>query len=425
MAKPKLALIPAAQGSKFYSVLPSSGVGDFTFTRSGSATRINSQGLIETVGNGVSRLNYPLIDGKVVGCPSHLLEPQRSNSFQQSNQFDTTWQISAAGISVTPNQVGVGGSTDAWKLTEGTYSGEHFIRQTPNVGGVVSVSVYAKAGTNDFIYLRGVNGGANKRTWFNLSNGTVGTSQGISAEMISMGNGWYRCVMVLDHQTAFEYYIATSKADGVSSYQGDNGFIYIQNSQLEQGSYPTSYIPTSGSVVTRSAETANNSGDASTFNDSEGVLMVEISGFNETVSANNWISLTDGTTNQNNYVSIQQDTSGNIISRVRVNGVNSAVLYSTIIDQSLSSKIAIKYKLNDFSLYVNGFEYDSDNVGSIFSTNTLSKLSFDYNSLSNPFYGNTKQVQYYDSALTDSDLETLTSWVSFSDMANGQLYTIQ
>ena len=42
-----------------------------------------------------------------------------------------------------------------------------------------------------------------------------------------------------------------------------------------------------------------------------------------------------------------------------------------------------------------------------------------------PFYGSTKQIQYFDSALNDSDLEKLTSWVSFSDMANGQLYTIE
>ena len=87
MAKPKLALIPAAQGSKLYSVLPSSGVGDFDFTRSGSATRINAQGLIETVGSGVSRLNYPMIDGVVKGCPSHLLEPERRNHIQYSEDF--------------------------------------------------------------------------------------------------------------------------------------------------------------------------------------------------------------------------------------------------------------------------------------------------------------------------------------------------
>ena len=50
MAKPKLALIPAAQGDKFYSVLPSDGVGDFNFTRNSSATRIAPTGFIEEVG---------------------------------------------------------------------------------------------------------------------------------------------------------------------------------------------------------------------------------------------------------------------------------------------------------------------------------------------------------------------------------------
>jgi hypothetical protein len=79
MAKPKLALIPAAQGSKFYSVLPSDGVGDFDFARASAATRINKYGLIETVASGQSRLNYPLIDGVVKGCPHHILEPARTN----------------------------------------------------------------------------------------------------------------------------------------------------------------------------------------------------------------------------------------------------------------------------------------------------------------------------------------------------------
>ena len=94
MAKPKLALIPASQGSKVFSVLPSDGSGDFDFSRSGSATRINSQGLIETVSNGQSRLNYPMIDGKVVGCPSLLLEPQRTNLLEYSEDFTQGWSTS-------------------------------------------------------------------------------------------------------------------------------------------------------------------------------------------------------------------------------------------------------------------------------------------------------------------------------------------
>ena len=98
MAKPKLALIPAAQGTSLYSVLPSSGVGDFDFTRSGSATRINSQGLIETVTSGVSRLNYPMIDGVVKGCPHHILEPQRSNLITYSSDFSNAiWTTLASG----------------------------------------------------------------------------------------------------------------------------------------------------------------------------------------------------------------------------------------------------------------------------------------------------------------------------------------
>jgi hypothetical protein len=77
---PSLALIPSGyKASKVYSVLPTDGTGDFTFTRSGNATRVNSEGLIELVSTNVPRLNYPLIDGVVQGCPSLLLEPQRIN----------------------------------------------------------------------------------------------------------------------------------------------------------------------------------------------------------------------------------------------------------------------------------------------------------------------------------------------------------
>jgi hypothetical protein len=85
---PSLALIPSGyKASKVYSVLPTDGTGDFTFTRSGNATRVNSEGLIELVSTNVPRLNYPLIDGVVQGCPSLLLEPQRINLVQYSEDF--------------------------------------------------------------------------------------------------------------------------------------------------------------------------------------------------------------------------------------------------------------------------------------------------------------------------------------------------
>ena len=75
---------------------------------------------------------------------------------------------------------------------------------------------------------------------------------------------------------------------------------------------------------------------------------------------------------------------------------------------------------------MNGFEVGTDNIGNVFPNNTLDVLKFENSvSLNKPFYGNTKQIQYFDSALTDTELEQLTSWDSFRAMAEGQLYTIE
>jgi hypothetical protein len=87
MAIPKLALIPSTVGGSVYSVLPSNGDGDFDFSRASAATRINAQGLIETVAVGDNRLNYPLLDGTVQTCPHLLLEPQRTNLITYSEDF--------------------------------------------------------------------------------------------------------------------------------------------------------------------------------------------------------------------------------------------------------------------------------------------------------------------------------------------------
>ena len=83
MANPKLAMIPTGyKAGKVYSVLPESGVGDFTFDRDSKATRVNEDGLIEVMDNDVPRLDYT--DG---GCPSLLLEPERTNLLPYSQEI--------------------------------------------------------------------------------------------------------------------------------------------------------------------------------------------------------------------------------------------------------------------------------------------------------------------------------------------------
>ena len=195
------------------------------------------------------------------------------------------------------------------------------------------------------------------------------------------------------------------------------GTDYIYGAQLKEGSYPTSYIPTNGTAVTRLAETANGAGDATTFNDSEGVLMAEI-GF-QSQTATSVLEINDSTLN--NRVSIYSE-SGTI--KVNAyNGVNNFI-QTPIMDITNFNKVIISYKLNDLKLYVNGFIIGTDNIFSGF-TNSLNNLMFSLSNGALPFYGNVKQLQYFQTVLTDSELEQLTSWTSFTDMANGQLYTIE
>jgi len=427
MAKPKIALVPSAQGSKFYSVLPSSGVGDFTFSRSGSATRINSQGLIETVGNGVSRLNYPMIDGKVVGCPHHILEPQRLNRVPNSDEFSG----SETNVSVSRNQViSPDGTLNADRVLDNNNNGEHLITGSYS-GSITSgldytASVFFKSdGTGGKGVIRFYLGAWNNAV-FNLDDGTISyTSSGVS-KIENYGNGWYRCSL---KSTAVSNYgntilqLAIANSLNQFSYQGTSSLgNYFWGVQFEQGSYPTSYIPTNGSSVTRSAETATGSGDASTFNDSEGVLMAEISALDDD-NTNRFISLSSG--QYQNRVAIFFDaTNNNINVQIRSNDVNQPIV-GEFNNYNIKefNKILIKYKKNDVDIYINGFLL-SHNTNCNMAVG-LSEIAFDDGGGLSDLYGNTKQVQYFDTTLTNSELETLTSWVSFQDMAEGQLYTIE
>jgi len=414
MAKPKLLLVPAAQGDKFYSVLPSSGVGDFDFTRSGGATRINSQGLIETVADGISRLNYPLIDGKVVGCPSHLLEPQRTNLIQYSEDFSqSSWVKLGAGTGSTAIV-----TSDYSISPDGTQNATRL--QCDLNGGLTSSGnqslIYdAITGTGDtsgFIYVK--SNTTSSQNFFlanSLNDYVIGVAttewQKFELNWIAAGNGR-------------TFVIGTRGTSG----SDDTLDLLIWGAQVEQGSYPTSYIPTNGSSVTRSAETANNSGDASTFNDSEGVLMAEIA--KNKGSQFSLISLFKSSVSDTYiYIGYLNNTT-TIRGQIKVGGTTVLDEEIEMTDTNITAKVSVRYKSGDYSLYVNGLEVGSSSSTAIFTDGDLNEIQFGFaNNSIFDFYGSTKQIQYYDSALNDSDLEKLTSWVSFTDMANGQLYTIE
>ena len=429
MAKPNLALIPATIGDKVYSILPSDGVGDFDFTRGTKATRINAQGLIEEVASGENRLNYSLLDGEVVGCPHLLLEPSRTNYLPNSDNGSSYTVFSATR---TLNQViSLDGTLNSFTL-EGNGDFNQVLGESVSVtlpsAGDYTFSVFAKKGNNNFIQLffNQFTGSSNGDAYFDLENGTTSSSFG---RIENYGNGWYKCSVVGtvvsgDLTGKFGFRVSYSSTNfffpTANDAIGKNAHFY--GFQVEQGSYATSYIKTTSAAVTRAAETCNGSGNAATFNDSEGVLMAEISALADDLT-NRMIVITDGTT-ANSLQLAYIPVSNKIAYYVKVGGVNSAVFEYQYSDITLNTKIAATWKLNDFKFYVNGFKVGEDLSGAVYSPNTLNQLNFKRTD-GLPFYGKTKQIQYFDSILDSEQLEQLTSWDSFRAMAEGQLYTIE
>ena len=389
MANPKLAMIPTGyKAGKVYSVLPESGVGDFTFDRDSKATRVNEDGLIEVMDNDVPRLDYT--DG---GCPSLLLEPESTNLETKSNGF-STWAVNSNITRTVDYIISPDGTLNGTRLQ---FTANGFSANTAQVSSVQNtVSCYAKR--ND--------SGTQSVGFFKDGSGTVDSAWSLTSD-------WKRFTYTYTAGSSFGYV-------GIAGVSGADVSVY--GFQLEESSYPTSYIPTNGSTVTRVGETCDDAGDVSTFNDSEGVLMAEIAA-NSKGGGYKLISLTDSTSG-NSFISIgMMVNTTESYKQIRFSGVNLFSDYTDPINQTDFNKIAIKYKSGNSSFYVNGFEIDSSSV--TYTPNAaLSELKFSYFNGSDDFYGNTKQIQYFDSALTDLEIETLTSWQSFLEMANGQNYTI-
>ena len=176
---------------------------------------------------------------------------------------------------------------------------------------------------------------------------------------------------------------------------------------FRSGEYGTSYIETTTAYVTRVAETASGAGNSTLFNDSEGVLFAEISGFVDTDDYR-IISINAGNSSNTLFVGLRNDT-GNVYFFLISNGSTQATYISNVNATNTNVKLAVKYKENDVSFYVNGFKLYQDTSATMISG--LNQLDCNYGNPSSnfPFYGKIKQIKVFNTALTDAELASLTT----------------
>ena len=355
------------------------------------------------------RLNYPRIDYTGGGCGKLLIEPQRTNTVLSNSDYTQLWANGS--VVVTPNAtISPNGSNDAQKLASANTFGQHLIRQIlggHTVGAPYVYSCFAKAAELDILSLRLFQGDGPTYVNFDLTNGTH--DGGANGKMIDYGNGWYRCMTYHSALSSTLYpYIYTvrgnTQGDGVSG-------LYVYGAMIEEGTVETSLIDTTTTNVTRTQDTSltTSSNIAAAINSEEGVLFVDFDRLGLDYE-DSWIGLYSSSDSFNNSIRIvyRKDS---ILAYFRNNSGYQAIMtyYGTWTMPRI--KVAFKWKVNDFALWVNGVEGVTDTSGTTFNAGEIDTVNLgDYINSPNPkFNSKINALAVYDTALSDADLTELTT----------------
>ena len=305
---------------KLYSVIPSDGSGDLSVVRNTDATRFNGNGLVQTMGVNIPRLDYS--NGT---CPSLLVEPQRTNSCLYSNDL-TGWINQTANTTLTRIQTGgvTGGAFDRLVTTGSGGQGRYVQTATLPASNAIFT-----------IYLRG-------------------TGQ-VSIGMYNAGQSDVTDITLTSEWTRYESAITSGTAGYMdfSVYVFGGASVDVSCAQLEFATYATSYIPTTSASVTRNADVISKTGISSLIGQTEGTLYFEAK-FVNVDSFSSYIGVTSGTFTNSVIIGKEAGISPNkLFLFIRANG--SDVLFNTSI--ALSSdyvRCAIAYKSGNWAAYVNG-----------------------------------------------------------------------
>ena len=354
------------------------------------------------------RLNYTT----GVANPYLLLEPSRTNLVTQSEyleSFPTKSSISViSNAAISPDAL-----QNASKLIPNTSNTpDHFIRTDISVvnGSEYVMSFFAKKGEYNYVntYTSAYSTGV-IATW-DLNAGVVALGSP-NADIEDYGNGWYRCIWKgTTNTTSLSYRIYVSEFENRNtSFAGDGvKGAYVYGAQIEQGSYPTSYIPTYSVSATRAKDVCIKTDATGEINSTEGVLFIEGKVEEEDSFAVSTLSISDGT--DSNRLSILQYRSSPLIrASMNVGGVTQFDIQIGAQTRGLYYKIAAVYSENNCSLFINGVKIGNDTSATMPSPNTFNKIGFVIAADQYNYQGNVKQVLLYPTALTDAEVITLTT----------------
>jgi hypothetical protein len=276
-----------------------------------------------------------------------------------SEQFDNAAWAKLNATVTANNAISPDGTQNADKI-DYTNNNNYLITFGTNAQTTsYTVSCYAKKGTTDiFVFREAFYFGSTAK--FNLTNGTIVTDSTGTAKITSVGDGWYRCSMTQAYTSG-----QTNLTWSYDSYF-NTGNLYLWGAQLEAGSYPTSYIPTTTAAVTRNADVISKTGISSLIG-TEFTLFFD--GY-ESFGANSRYLVLKGTGGTYaNAVFLEANPSNQIA--LTVLNSSSATVFNSLSSALTSGqrfKLAVRCKNNDFAYYLNGVQIATQASGTVPTT---------------------------------------------------------
>lgn len=384
-----------------------------TFTRASSATYFDSAGVLQTAGNNVARFDY---NPSTLAARGLLIEEQRTNNHLYSEDL-TQWGT-PNGASVSANTaISPDGTQDADKLVEDAANSSHFLSASSITMSYTSGTAYTRscflkaAGRNVVtVYLPATNfASSGRQALFNLSNGTVfSVETGVTASIQAINNGWYRCSVTATANATGTGHVGgsalTDNGSGTYTGNGTSG-AFIWGAQTEAGAFSTSYIPTSTTALTRSADVAAITGANFTnwFNQLQGTIYASYTyGSGIGTDAQAMYSFSDGG-ETNRLIGFRTTLLGQQFDET--GGSGSIVVSGAAANTTYKSALA--YATNDMAVSVNGAAVATDNSVTL-STKTQLTLGNRVTS-GRSLNGYIRSFSYYPTRLPNSTLQGLTS----------------
>ena len=363
--------------------------------------------VLQTAPAGVPRFDHNPVTGESLGL---LVEEQKTNLFTFSEQFENSAWGKSNLVVESNSCVAPDGSLSADKLIESSTNTVHAITWSfLNNTAEQIVSFYAKAAGRSVITTSSNGSISAAVASFNLNAVTATGAQAIS--ITPVGNGWFRCVFKKTVVTNNPHTLSISLHNEISSsYLGDGySGIYIWGAQLEAGAFPTSYIKTDASQVTRAADSAQMTGSnfSSWYQQGEGSLIAEARNIVGATVFSTAVLTDDQALQTNNRLALFNRPSGVSGACALISYGNSEQISNGFIFKEIN-KIAIAYKNNDVTAALNGSTSTQDILANI---PAFTKLRIGQLTAGSDFFATQtiKRLTYYPKRLTDAQLQALTA----------------